>query len=75
LETLSSFILRPSIPPRPATQMGVVRMVDYTRGSHNVYKERYSDPLFGKRSLTRTSTFGSSSMPIGMSQLFSARTT
>jgi hypothetical protein len=35
LETLSSFILRPSIPPRSATQ-GVVRMVDYTRGSHNV---------------------------------------
>jgi hypothetical protein len=23
--------------------MGIVRMVDYTRGSHNVYKERYSD--------------------------------
>jgi hypothetical protein len=44
LETLSSFILRPSIPPRPTTQMGIVRMVDYTRGSHNVYKERYSDP-------------------------------
>jgi hypothetical protein len=44
LETLSSFILRPSKPPRPATQMGIVRMVDYTRGSHNVYKERYTDP-------------------------------
>jgi hypothetical protein len=43
LDTLSSFILRPSIPPRPATQMGSVKMVDYTRGSHNVYKERYSD--------------------------------
>jgi hypothetical protein len=75
LETLSSFILWPSIPPRPATQMGIVRMVDYTRGSHNVYKEGTPTPLFGKRSLTRTSAFGSSSMPIGMSQLFSARTT
>jgi hypothetical protein len=33
-----------SIPPRPTTQMGIVKMVYYTRGSHNVYKERYSDP-------------------------------
>jgi hypothetical protein len=24
--------------------MGILRMVDYTRGSHNVYKERYNDP-------------------------------
>jgi hypothetical protein len=24
--------------------MGIVRMVDYTRGTHNVYKERYTDP-------------------------------
>jgi hypothetical protein len=24
--------------------MGIERMVDYTRGSHNVYKERYTDP-------------------------------
>jgi hypothetical protein len=49
LETLSSFILRPSRPPRPATQMGIVRMVDYTRGSHNVYKERYSDPALWQK--------------------------
>jgi hypothetical protein len=49
LDTLSSFILRPSIPPRPATQMGIVKMVDYTRGSHNVYKERYSDPALWKK--------------------------
>jgi hypothetical protein len=44
LDTLSSFILRPSVPPRPATQMGILKMLDYTRGSHNVYKERYTDP-------------------------------
>jgi hypothetical protein len=29
--------------------MGVVRMVDYTRGSHNVYKERYSDPALWQK--------------------------
>jgi hypothetical protein len=23
--------------------MGILKMVDYTRGSHNVYKERYTD--------------------------------
>jgi hypothetical protein len=49
LDTLSSFILRPSIPPRPATQMGIVKMVDYTSGSHNVYKERYTDPTLWQK--------------------------
>jgi hypothetical protein len=44
LDSLSTFILRPSLPPRPATQMGILKMVDYTRGSHIVYKERYTDP-------------------------------
>jgi hypothetical protein len=29
--------------------MGIVRMVDYTRGSHNVYKERYSDPALWQK--------------------------
>jgi hypothetical protein len=44
LDTLSTFVLRPSRPPGPATQMGILKMVDYTRGSHNVYKERFTDP-------------------------------
>jgi hypothetical protein len=75
LETLSSFILRPSIPPRPATQMGIVRMVDYTRGHTTCTRKGIPTPLFSKRSLTRTSAFGLSSMPIGMSPSFSATTT
>jgi hypothetical protein len=29
--------------------MGIVRMVDYTRGSHNVYKERYTDPALWQK--------------------------
>jgi hypothetical protein len=70
LETLSSFILRPSRPPRPATQMGIVRMVDYTRGPTMSTRRGTPTPLFGKRSLIPTSVFGSSSMPIGMSQSF-----
>jgi hypothetical protein len=49
LDTLSSFILRPSVPPRPTTQMGILKMVDYTRGSHNVYKERYTDPALWQK--------------------------
>jgi hypothetical protein len=24
--------------------MGILKMVDYTKGSHNMYKERYTDP-------------------------------
>jgi hypothetical protein len=75
LETLSSFILRPSIPPRLATQMGIVKMVDYTRGSHKVYKERYSDPALWQKEFGADIRFCSSSMPIGMSLSFSARTT
>jgi hypothetical protein len=30
-------------------KMGIVKMVDYTRGSHNVYKERYSDPALWQK--------------------------
>jgi hypothetical protein len=44
LDSPSTFVLRPSLPPRPTTQMGILKMVDYMRGSHNVYKERYTDP-------------------------------
>jgi hypothetical protein len=29
--------------------MGILRMVDYTRGSHNVYKERYNDPALWQK--------------------------
>jgi hypothetical protein len=49
LDSLSTFILRPSLPPRPATQMGILKMVDYTRGSHNVYKERCADPALWQK--------------------------
>jgi hypothetical protein len=49
LDTLSSFVLRPSRPPRPAGMMGILKMVDYTRGSHNVYKERYTDPALWQK--------------------------
>jgi hypothetical protein len=52
LETLSSFILRPSKPPRPATQMGIVRMVDYTRGRTMSTRKGNPAQLFGKRSLS-----------------------
>jgi hypothetical protein len=48
LDTLSTFVLRPSKPPRLAIMMGILKMVDYTRGSHNVYKERYTDPALAK---------------------------
>jgi hypothetical protein len=44
LDSLAGFVLRPSLPPRPATQMGILKMVNYKSGSHNVYKERYNDP-------------------------------
>jgi hypothetical protein len=44
LDSLSTFVLRPSLPPCSATQMGILKMVDYTKGSHNMYKERYTDP-------------------------------
>jgi hypothetical protein len=43
-DSLANFMLRPSMPPRLATQMGIMKMVDYKSGTHNVYKERYSDP-------------------------------
>jgi hypothetical protein len=49
MDTPSTFVLRPSQPPRSATTMGIVRMVDYTRGSHNVYKERYTDPALWQK--------------------------
>jgi hypothetical protein len=49
LDSLSTFVLRPSLHPLPATQMGILKMVDYTRGSHNVYKERYTDPALWQK--------------------------
>jgi hypothetical protein len=75
LDTLSTFILRPSVPPRPATQMGILKMVYYTRGSHNVYKERYNDPTMWQKEFDANIRFGSSLMWIGMSPLSLARTT
>jgi hypothetical protein len=44
LDTLAGFVLRPSKPPRSATTMGILKMVDYKSGTHNVYNERSSDP-------------------------------
>jgi hypothetical protein len=29
--------------------MGILKKVDYTRGSHNVYKERYTDPALWQK--------------------------
>jgi hypothetical protein len=29
--------------------MGILKMVDYTRGSHNVYKDRYTDPALWQK--------------------------
>jgi hypothetical protein len=49
LDTLSTFVLRPLKPPRPTTMMGILKMVDYTRESHNVYKERYTDPALWQK--------------------------
>jgi hypothetical protein len=49
LDTLVDSVLRPSRPPRPATQMGILKMVDYKSGSHDVYKERYSDPALWQK--------------------------
>jgi hypothetical protein len=49
LDTLSTFVLRPSRPPRPATMIGILKMVDYIRGSHNVYKKRYTDPALWQK--------------------------
>jgi hypothetical protein len=43
LDSLAQFVLRPSVPPHPATQMDIMKMVDYKSGTHNVYKERYTD--------------------------------
>jgi hypothetical protein len=34
---------------RPTTQMGILKKVDYTRGSHNMYKERYTDPALWQK--------------------------
>jgi hypothetical protein len=44
LDSLADFVLRPCKPPRLSTQMGILKMVDYKSRTHNVYKERYSDP-------------------------------
>jgi hypothetical protein len=49
LDSLSTFVLRPSRPPHPATQMGILKKVDYTRGSHNMYKKRYTDPALWQK--------------------------
>jgi hypothetical protein len=49
LDSLLTFVLRPSLPPRPATQMGILMMLDYARGSHNVYKERYTNLALWKK--------------------------
>jgi hypothetical protein len=40
LDTLENFILRPQKPPCA----GIVRMEDYTKGSHDIYTLRYDDP-------------------------------
>jgi hypothetical protein len=44
LDTLANFVLRPSRPPRPATQMGIMKMVNYKSEAHDEYKQRYSNP-------------------------------
>jgi hypothetical protein len=44
LDPLMDFVLRPSKYSCPATQMGIMKMVDYKSGTHSVYKERYSNP-------------------------------
>jgi hypothetical protein len=44
LDSLAQFVLRPSRPPHPATQLGILKMVDYKSGTHDVYRERYFDP-------------------------------
>jgi hypothetical protein len=49
LDSLAGFVLRPTLPPRPATQMGILKMVDYKSGSHNMYKERYTDPALWQK--------------------------
>jgi hypothetical protein len=49
LDTLSTFVLRPSKPPRPTTMMSILKMIDYTHRSHNVYKERYTDPALWQK--------------------------
>jgi hypothetical protein len=49
LDTLSTFVLRPSKPPRLATTRGILKKVDYTRGSYNVYKERHTDPALWQK--------------------------
>jgi hypothetical protein len=49
LNTLANFVLRPSHPPRSATQMGIFKMVEYNSGSHDVYKERYLNPALWQK--------------------------
>jgi hypothetical protein len=51
MDTLAQFVLRPSIPPRPAIH-GIQKMVDYKSGTHDVYKERYSYPALYQKELT-----------------------
>jgi hypothetical protein len=68
-------VLRPSKPPRLSTQMGILKMVDYKSRTHNVYKERYSDPAQWQKEFDADIRFGSSSTLIGMNRLFYARST
>jgi hypothetical protein len=74
-DSLVGFVLRPSLPPRLATQMVILKMVDYNSGSHNVYKERYTDPALWQKEFDADIGFGSNSMPIGMSRSSLARST
>jgi hypothetical protein len=75
LDSLAGFVLRPSLPPRPATQMGILKMVDYKSGSHNVYKERYTDLALWQKEFDTDIHFWLNSMPIGMSRSSLARNT
>jgi hypothetical protein len=57
LDSLADFMLRPSVPPRLATTMGIMKMVDYKSGTHDVRKGT-PIPLNGKKSLMQTYVFG-----------------
>jgi hypothetical protein len=69
VDSLAQFVLRLSIPPRLVVH-GILKMVDYKSGTHDVYKERYTTRPYIKRSLIQISAFGSSSMQIGTSTSF-----
>jgi hypothetical protein len=77
LDSLADFVLRPSKSPRSATTMGILKMVDYKSGTHNVYKERYSDPAQWQKEFDADIRFWLKFIltSIGMNQLFFARRT